>query len=279
MYTLCILTPQLANNIGTIVVDPGGIQEVNDSTTGSVYTLITGTITFVGANTNKNIRVFGPNPGTKWTVTSSNLLTTGASQVFAFSNTANGAAIEMGRAGIVSTPQIDIRSGGLANDYDIRFEFSGGSSSNGDGVLDLKLSSFTVNSNTVWHSGNDGASSQLDAHYVDGYIQSSSNTNNALVRRTASGDINVSDVYADQGRYTNTGESILQLADGNGINLGKAGTNNLSIRGRQNSNAGFIQFGNDGKKPLVGTELTCPTVQFTSVIIELVLVTATRLKV
>ena len=236
-----------ANNIGTIVVDPGGIQEVNDSTTGSVYTLITGTITFVGANTNKNIRVFGPNPGTKWTVTSSNLLTTGASQVFAFSNTANGAAIEMGRAGIVSTPQIDIRSGGLANDYDIRFEFSGGSSSNGDGVLDLKLSSFTVNSNTVWHSGNDGASSQLDAHYVDGYIQSSSNVNNALVRRTASGDINVSDVYADQGRYTNTGESILQLADGNGINLGKAGTNNLSIRGRQNSNAGFIQFGNDGK--------------------------------
>ena len=78
MYTLCILTPQAANNIGTIVVDPGGIQEVNDSTTGSVYTLITGTITFVGANTNKNIRVFGPNPGTKWTVTSSNLLTTGA---------------------------------------------------------------------------------------------------------------------------------------------------------------------------------------------------------
>ena len=77
----------------------------------------------------------------------------------------------------------------------------------------------------------------------------SSNVNNALVRRTASGDINVSDVYADQGRYTNTGESILQLADGNGINLGKAGTNNLSIRGRQNSNAGFIQFGNDGKKP------------------------------
>ena len=69
-----------ANNIGTIVVDPGGIQEVNDSTTGSVYTLITGTITFVGANTNKNIRVFGPNPGTKWTVTSSNLLTTGAAK-------------------------------------------------------------------------------------------------------------------------------------------------------------------------------------------------------
>ena len=79
VYTL--YSDAAANNIGTIVVDPGGIQEVNDSTTGSVYTLITGTITFVGANTNKNIRVFGPNPGTKWTVTSSNLLTTGATSL------------------------------------------------------------------------------------------------------------------------------------------------------------------------------------------------------
>ena len=103
----------------------------------------------------------------------------------------------------------------------------------------------------------------MDAHYVDGYIQSSSNTNNALVRRTASGDINVSDVYADQGRYTNTGESILQLADGNGINLGKAGTNNLSIRGRQNSNAGYLQFGNDGKSlGWNGTHLSYGSIYF-----------------
>ena len=71
------------NNIGTITIDPGGITETDDTTVDAKYTVVTGSITFVGAYGNKDIRVFGPNPGSKWTVTSSNLLTTGASQVFA----------------------------------------------------------------------------------------------------------------------------------------------------------------------------------------------------
>ena len=172
------------------------------------------------------------NPGSKWTVTSSNLLTTGASQVFALSNTAEGALFEMGRAGIVSTPYFDVRSGGLSNDYDVRFEFSGGNSANGNGLMDIKSSSVTINSNTVWHAGNDGVNSQLDAHYVDGYTQNSSNVANTLVRRTGSGDIFISDVYADQGVFSNNGTSILSLGDGNGVNLGKATTNVLSVKGK-----------------------------------------------
>jgi hypothetical protein len=251
------------NNIGTISVLANGISEVNDSTTGSVYTLVRGTINFVGAFGNKDIKVFGPNPGTKWTVTSSNLLTTGASQVFAMSNTANGALLEIGRTNVVATPTIDFRSGALAADYDVRFEVSGGTAQDGQGVLELKTSSFTLNGNTVWHSGNDGATSQLDAHYVDGYIQSATNTANALVRRDASSNIFVSDITADQGIFANTGESILQLADGNGINLGKAGTNNLSIRGRQDTNSGYVQFGNDGKSlGFNGTHLSYGTIYF-----------------
>ena len=99
------------NNIGTITIDPGGITETNDTTVDAKYTVVTGSITFVGAYGNKDIRVFGPNPGSKWTVTSSNLLTTGASQVFQLSNTEDGALFEMGRAGIVSTPVFDVRSG------------------------------------------------------------------------------------------------------------------------------------------------------------------------
>jgi hypothetical protein len=200
----------------------------------------------VGAYGNKDIRVFGPNPGSKWTVTSSNLLTTGASQVFQLSNTEDGALFEMGRAGIVSTPIFDVRSGGLSNNYDVRFEFSGGNSSNGNGLMDIKSSSVTINSNTVWHAGNDGVNSQLDAHYVDGYTQNTSNVGNTLVRRESDGDINVQDLYADQGIFTNTGTSTLLLADGNGITLGKATTNVLAIKGRQSSSQGYIRFGNDG---------------------------------
>ncbi len=234
------------NNIGTITIDPGGITETNDTTVDAKYTVVTGSITFVGAYGNKDIRVFGPNPGSKWTVTSSNLLTTGASQVFALSNTAEGALFEMGRAGIVSTPYFDIRSGGLSNNYDVRFEFSGGNSSNGNGLMDIKSSSVTINSNTVWHAGNDGVNSQLDAHYVDGYTQSSGNAGNNLVRRTSSGDIFVSDIHGDQGIFTNNGTSILNLGDGNGITVGKATTNVLSIKGKNSSSQGYIRFGNDG---------------------------------
>ena len=251
------------NNIGTITVDPGGINEVDDTTTGGTYTTVTGSIAFVGAYTNKDIRVFGPNPGSKWTVTSSNLLTTGASQVFALSNTANGALLEMGRAGIVATPMLDVRSGGLSNDYDVRFEFSGGDATNGNGLLDIKTSSVTINSNTVWHSGNDGASSQLDAHYVDGWTQNSSNVNNTLVRRGSSGDISISDLNADQGIFQNTGTTILQLGDANGIHIGKATTNVLSIKGKNNGNYGYIRFGNDSNNfGWNGTHLSYNNVYF-----------------
>jgi hypothetical protein len=111
--------------------------------------------------------------------------------------------------------------------------------------MDIKSSSVTINSNTVWHAGNDGVNSQLDAHYVDGYTQNSGNVNNTLVRRTGSGDIFVSDLHSDQGIFTNTGTTILQLADGNGISLGKATTNVLSIKGRNSSSQGYIRFGND----------------------------------
>ena len=169
----------------------------------------------------------------------------------------------MGRAGIVSTPMFDIRTGGLSNDYDIRFEFSGGDASNGNGLIDIKSSAVTINSNTVWHSGNDGASSQLDAHYVDGWTQSINNTANTLVRRNSTNDIYISDLYADQGIFSNTGTSILQLADGNGINLGKATTNVLSIKGRQSSSVGYIRFGNDSNSfGWNGTHLSYNNVYF-----------------
>ena len=71
--------------------------------------------------------------------------------------------------------------------------FSGGSSSDGTGTLRFNAGDLTANGNTIWHAGNDGASSQLDAHYLDGYTQSTSATANTIARRDASGHLTVND--------------------------------------------------------------------------------------
>ena len=233
------------NNIGSIVVDSSnGVQE-KTHTTGEIYSLVTGTIAFVGSNNNQNIYVFGPNPGTKWTVSSSNKVSSGSSQIFGLRDAAAGAKLQIGKGSVSTTPTVDFRSSGQAPNYDVQMIVSGGNGSNGNGALRFNANDLTVNGNTMWHAGNDGASSQLDAHYVDGYTQSTSASSNTLARRDGSGHLTVNDLYADQGIFSNTGTSILQLADGNGINIGKATTNQLSIKGRQDSNQGYIRFGND----------------------------------
>ena len=107
---------------------------------------------------------------------------------------------------------------------------SGGNTSDGNGAIRFNASDFTVNGNTVWHAGNDGLSSQLDAHYLDGYVQSTSATGNTIARRDASGHLTVNDLTGDQGIFTNNGTGTLSLADGNGITLGKATTNTLAIQ-------------------------------------------------
>ena len=235
------------NNIGSIVVDSsGGVVEATH-TTGEIYSLVTGTINFVGANTNANIYVFGPNPGTKWTVTSSNKVSSGSSQIFGLRDNASGAKLQIGKASVSTTPTIDFRSSGQAANYDVQMIVSGGNGTNGNGTLRFNAGDLTVNGNTVWHAGNDGASSQLDAHYVDGYTQSTSATANTLARRDASGHLTVNDLNADQGLFTNNGASILSLGDTNGVNLGKSATNVLSLQGKSQSTEGYIRFGSDSK--------------------------------
>ena len=48
---------------------------------------------------------------------------------------------------------------------------SGGNANDGNGTLRFNAGDITVNGNTVWHAGNDGSSSRLDAHYLDGFVQ------------------------------------------------------------------------------------------------------------
>ena len=235
------------NNIGSIVVDSsGGVQE-KTHTTGEIYSLVTGTIAFVGANTNANIYVFGPNPGTKWTVSSSNKVSGGSTQIFGLRDNANGAKLQIGKAATSTTPTIDFRSGGQAPNYDVQMYVSGGNTSDGNGTLRFNAGDLTANGNTIWHAGNDGSTSQLDAHYLDGYTQSTSATANTIARRDASGHLTVNDLTGDQGIFTNSGAATLSLADSNGITLGKSNTNTLAIQGKQASSNGFIRFGNDSK--------------------------------
>ena len=233
------------NNIGSIVVDSSnGVQELTH-TTGELYSLVTGTINFVGVNNNQNIYVFGPNPGTKWTVSSSNKISGGSSTIIGLRDNANGAKLQIGKAAVSTTPTVDFRSSGQAPNYDVQMIVSGGNGSDGNGALRFNANDLTVNGNTMWHAGNDGSTSQLDAHYVDGYTQSTSATANTLARRDASGHLTVNDLTADQGTFNNTGASSLQLAGTDGVNIGKAAQNVLKISGRQNSNVGQIRFGND----------------------------------
>jgi len=97
----------------------------------------------------------------------------------------------------------------------------------------------------VWHAGNDGSSSQLDAHYLDGFTQSTAANANTIARRDASGHLTVNDLTGDQGTFNNTGTGVLQLAGANGVDLGKAATNSLSIKGRNSGTVGYIRFGTD----------------------------------
>ena len=252
------------NNIGSIVVDSNGVVEATH-TTGEIYSLVTGTINFVGNNTNANIYVFGPNPGTKWTVSSSNPISSGSSTLIGMRDSAAGAKLQIGKAAVSTTPSVDFRSSGLAADYDVQMIVSGGNANNGNGTLRFNAGDLTVNGNTVWHAGNDGSTSQLDAHYLDGFVQATAATANTIARRDASGNLTVADLTADQGTFANTGTSILDLADGNGITLGKSATHTLSIISKNDSSQGYIRFGNDTKYfGYTGTYLEYGSVYFRS---------------
>ena len=73
----------------------------------------------------------------------------------------------------------------------------------GNGTLRFNAGDLTVNGNTIWHAGNDGSSSQLDAHYLDGFTQSTSATANTIARRDSNGNLAINDLAADQGTFVN----------------------------------------------------------------------------
>ena len=199
------------------------------------------------------------------TVSSSNKISSGSVSIFGLRDNANGAKLQIGKASVSTTPTIDFRSSGQAPNYDVQMIVSGGNSTDGNGAIRLNASDFTVKGNTVWHAGNDGSASQLDAHYLDGYVQSTSATGNTIARRDASGHLTVNDLTADQGIFSNNGAGTLSLADGNGITLGKSTTNTLALKGKGSSSVGYVKFGNDSNAfGWNGTHLSYNNVYFRS---------------
>lgn len=79
--------------------------------------------------------------------------------------------IELGRTdGIASTPYIDFHSTATAVDYNVRLIVNGGSGASGDGTLNIITGTNGLQNSgyTVWHAGNDGIGSGLDADLLDG---------------------------------------------------------------------------------------------------------------
>ena len=237
---------QATQNIGTITVDSNGVVE-GTGNDGAIYSTITGTCSFTAGKTGSNVYLIGPSASgsTRWTVSSSNELVSGSAQLFAINNNAGGAGIEFGKTGVSTVPTFDFRSSGLAASYDVQLRVSGGNATDGQGTLRINAGDVTINGNTVWHSGNDGSTSQLDAHFLDGLTQTTAATASTIVARDASGNITANDFSGDQITLTNTGASILSLADANGIQLGKAANNVLSVQGKGAATTGYVRFGND----------------------------------
>ena len=110
--------------------------------------------------------------------------------------------IEVGRPSSTTTPYIDFHSSGNDIDYDVRVQATGGSSSLGDGIINIIASKAQVNSNDVWHAGNMGSGSGLDADKVDGYHASQTPAPNVIVPLDANGILDLSATYVKSNVYT-----------------------------------------------------------------------------
>ncbi len=122
----------------------------------------------------------------------------------------NGDSIEINQLGAGNRfAYIDFHAAGSGTDFNARIirhpGVNGNFELNNFGIGNVALSgggAFQWNSNTIWHAGNDGAGSGLDADTVDGFAPFTARGALTIVLRDANGDIFVDDVYASRGNST-----------------------------------------------------------------------------
>lgn len=88
--------------------------------------------------------------------------------------------------------------------------------SNGTALGRSGTGALTYGGNTVWHSGNDGGSSGLDADLLDGYDTATTNTASTVVVRDASGNFAAGTITAT---LTGTASKATNIVGGNSTTL------------------------------------------------------------
>lgn len=131
-------------------------------------------------------------------------------------------SLEIGRKdGVASTPFLDFHSGAVVTDYDVRLLFSGGTGVSGQGSLDITAGSLLKSGNIIWHAGNDGLGSGLDADLLGGWARSNADDINTVASRDSQGDIHcrlfhstyvdhTATISAIMGRTNNTTDNYLR---------------------------------------------------------------------
>ena len=177
----------LSNTVGIV----GNVSLTNDLDVGGDVT-IDGTISITGGVTLEAAAI-----GTKITLAAGS-----TNGVFwpdnSYGGTGDVASITLQRDGGSGENQRLVFT--LGDEAGDKFNFVANSN---DGLL--------MNGYTVWHSGNDGSASELDAHYLDGWVKTSSSTGNTIMSRDAGG--NTSATYfngvATTAQYADLAENYL----------------------------------------------------------------------
>ena len=122
------------------------------------------------------------------------------------SRTTRGVYVGLSPAG---DPQIQLQGNGATNphidfdngtgDYDMRIILTG------DDILNITGGALTIEGNTVWHAGNDGSGSGLDADTVDGLNVHTGRNNSAnqIVRTDGNGYIQAGYINSSNGNEGN----------------------------------------------------------------------------
>jgi hypothetical protein len=137
---------------------------------------------------------------------------------------------------------------------------------------------------TIWHSGNDGSGSGLDADTLDGY-NSATSGNGVILRSTASGELQLDDwirvgsgqgIYNANGAYVyedttygwfmrsrSTGSASLKLQTSNGTNRGWFYANTSSQQGFLSTAGGWNwRVDNNGNCTATGTVTASSDIKF-----------------
>ena len=217
------------------------IEKVNNPFTIVTAELITGTLdyevfklgTAVRPATYYTIHDWGTNKDPKFDIQKHELTVDGSSNPI----------YRLGNDTQISSPKIVFNSSGQNNNYDVRLNISGGTSTDGEGTFNIQANSAQVNGNIIWHGGNvsfgTGSSGTAPALTYD------TGANGKAVLRTADGDFG--------GRYIVASSGFIGTATGNLALTGGTLTGNITFTNDQlglvwsrNTDGASIKFYNTG---------------------------------